>query len=277
MVDYEKARCYNARTIRKVPWKPSDHNPYHCISVEDVDPSDDPSNETTVYQHMYLVLILQAIFLRIPFMIWNLTKKKLGIHFIVHTGSGEKDGKFEGKRLAIYIYQWIQNRKINILSLGAFTILQCLIKLMYFVNIYTHLDFLDFLLSQNNEIRFGFSFIEFMKGNNVTVRKPSPFFPQHIMCNYTYTVYQHTRKYSDMCTLTLNPFLEHMVMVAWLWLILCISATIADGIFHVFGAVLPFFRVWFVKSNLIKSELGNSEQALTDLILNNFLQPWEKM
>ncbi|XP_062612496.1 uncharacterized protein LOC134274256 [Saccostrea cucullata] len=130
MVDYEKARCYNARTIRKVPWKPSDHNPYHCY------------------------------FFRIPFMIWNLTKKKLGIHFIV-PGSGEKD--------------------------------------------------------------------EFMKGNNVTVLKPSPFFPQHIMCNYTYTVYQHTRKYSDMCTLTLNPFLEHMVMVAWLWLILCISATIADG------------------------------------------------
>ncbi|XP_062597013.1 innexin-11-like [Saccostrea cucullata] len=266
MVDYGKARCYKARAVRNVPGKTSDDNAYHWVSVND----DDPSGETTVYQYVSLFLIGQAIILRIPFMLWNLTKKKLGIHFIVQTGSGEKDGKFEGKRLAIYIYQWIQNRKINILSLGAFTILQCFIKLTYFMSISIHLGFLDSVLKQNNEIGFGSFIIGKLKGNNLTVRKPSPFFPQHIMCNYTYHVYQHTRKYSVQCTLTLTTFLEQMVAVAWLWLIFCLSATIADGIFHVFGAVLPFFRVWFVKSNLIKSELGNSEQALSDRNIERF-------
>ncbi|XP_061177372.1 innexin-11-like [Saccostrea echinata] len=266
MVDYGKARCYKARTVRNVPDKTSHQNTFLWVSVEDVE----TSGETTLYQYVSLFLIVQAIFLRIPLMIWNLGKTKFGIHFIVHTGGGEEVGKSEGKRLAIYIYQWIQNRKINILSLGSFTIFQCFIKLMYFVSVSIHLGFLDYVLGQNNKINFGSFITGKTKENNLTVWKPSLFFPQHIMCNYTYYIYQRTRKYSVSCTLTLNPFLEQMVAVAWCWLIFCISATIADGIFHVFGAVLPFFRVWFVQSNLLKSELGNSREALSDRNIQRF-------
>ncbi|XP_061176319.1 innexin-11-like [Saccostrea echinata] len=262
---YGKSLCYEAKHIEKLSDSPVKLRGLSDDTVFLVaNPDENHTGERTLYQYVSLILILQAIFLRIPFMVWKLGEKKLGIHFTVCTYNPGDDSKSMGKRLAVYIQQWIQNRKINILSLGALTLFHCFIKLLYFVSASTHLGLLDPFLKQENETSYGSQILGNIKENNISLFQFSPAFPRHVFCEYGIVNLQNIQKYLVQCTLPLNPYLEQMMAVAWWWLIFTVAATVADGLLYFFGAVLPFFRLWFVKSNLMTLELGNSKQALSE-------------
>ncbi|XP_062566749.1 innexin-11-like [Saccostrea cucullata] len=270
-VDYAKARCYETKHFMRLsdlPLQPRgvSNDTIFLIANED----EDHTGERTLYQYVSLILILQAIFLRIPFMVWKFGEKRLGIHFTVCTYNSGDGSKFMGKRLAIYLQKWIQDRKINILSLGSLTLFHCFIKLLYFVSASTHLGLLDPFLKQERESSFGSQILGNIRGNNISLYQNSPAFPRHAFCEYDIVYLQNTQKYLVQCTLPLNPYLEQMMAVAWWWLMFTVAATVADGLLYFFGAVLPFFRLWFVKANLMTAELGTTKQALSERNMKMF-------
>ncbi|XP_061176320.1 innexin-11-like [Saccostrea echinata] len=270
-VAYGKSRCYEAKRFKRLsdlPIKPRGLSNDTVFLVANQE--EDQTGERTLYQNVSLILILQAIFLRIPFMVWKFGEKKLGIHFTVCTYKPGDGSKCMGKRLAVYLHQWIQIRKISILSLGAFTLFHCFIKLLYFVSASTHLGLLDPFLKQEKESSFGSQILGNIKENNISLFQFSPAFPRHVFCEYGIVNLQNIQNYLVQCTLPLNPYLEQMMAVAWWWLMFTVTATVADGLLYFFGAVLPFFRLWFVKSNLMTIELGNSKQAMSERNMKAF-------
>ncbi|XP_062566748.1 innexin-11-like [Saccostrea cucullata] len=272
-VAYGKSRCYEAKNAIKYSVKGNvttivyaeviGHVIIGKIKATDI-------GERTLYQYISIILILQAIFLRVPFILWNLGVEKLGIHFLVATGNPNDNSKSTGRKLAIYLEQWIQNRNVNILSLGALTIFHCFIKLLYFLSTSVHLGLLDPFLKQENETSFGSQILKNIRENNMSLYKSSPAFPLQIVCDYTYWQLNTRHTYIVPCTLPLNPYLEQIMALVWWWLIFTVAATVADGLLYLFGAVLPFFRIRFVKSNILKADLGNSKEALTDQNIQRF-------
>ncbi|XP_056008896.1 innexin unc-9-like isoform X2 [Ostrea edulis] len=237
--EFGKSQCYKATTIRKFTYFDTHPNSYAEVVVGD----GYEDGERTLYQYVSLILILQALFLRIPFIVWKLGERRLGIHYCVSTQHQGDDRKSVGRRLAVYLDQWIQHRKVNILSLGAFTIFHCFIKLLYFISASTHIGLLDPFLKQENETSFGSQILGNIRENK-SVFQSSPAFPRNAICTFDVLVLQNSHRYTVQCSFPFNPYLEQMMAVAWWWLIFSIAATVADGLFHVCGALLPFFRLW---------------------------------
>ncbi|XP_048768543.2 innexin-11-like [Ostrea edulis] len=257
-IRYGKSKCYEATQIRKFRDFGGNLDP----EVTTVD--DDSDGQRTLYQYVAIILIVQALFLRIPFILWKLGEKRLGIHFIAGTENQGGDRKYVGKRIAVYLEQWIKNRKVNILSIGAFTFFHFFIKILYFVSVCVHYGLLDGFLKQENETSFGSQLLGNIRENNISVFQTSPVFPRHVMCSYSIRFLQNIRIYSVQCNLPLNPYLELIMAVAWWWLVFSIAVIVADGVLYLFGAVIPYFRIWFVEANLMKRELETSTQILTD-------------
>ncbi|XP_061177096.1 innexin-11-like [Saccostrea echinata] len=266
-VAYGKSRCYGAKNTMMYSKNEWDLVPYPFVFADE-----QPTGigERTLYQYISIILILQAIFLRIPFILWKLGVEKLGIHFLVGTDNLNDNSKSTGRRLAVYLEQWIENRNVNILSLGALTIFHCFIKLLYFLSTSIHLGLLDPFLKQENETSFGSQILKNIRENNMSFYQSSPAFTLQVICDYSYRLGTYHERYTVYCTLPLNPYLEQMMAVVWWWLIFSIAATVADGLLYLFGAVLPFFRVRFVKSNILKTDLGNLKEALTDRNIQRF-------
>eukprot|EP00105_Crassostrea_gigas_P007938 XP_011422355.1 PREDICTED: innexin-11-like [Crassostrea gigas] len=112
--------------------------------------------------------------------------------------------------------------------------------------------------------------LENIRENDARFFQTSPAFPREIMCDYEIRYLSNVQRYTVQCVLPFNPYLEQIMPVVWWWLIFLVAATVADGLIYSFGAVLPCFRVWFVKSNLMRVELGNLNQTLTEQNISRF-------
>ena len=235
-VEYGKARCYAAKKLTATK-----NSELSVPRFESKTVGPDSGGQRPLYRYISFILILQAVFLRIPFMIWKLGEWRLGIHFHVSTENIGHDKTHLGKSLAVYLKNWIQNRKVHILSLGSFVIFHLFIKLLYFISVSIHLGLLNGLLKNESGISFG-SQVWGSKSDNNSKFHTSSVFPRHIMCEYDIQFLSNKRVYTNQCTLPLNTYLEQMMAVVWCWLVLCIAFTAADGFLYFWGAVLPYFR-----------------------------------
>jgi hypothetical protein len=247
LITYSKTRCYEATKLGKIPIVEFDLGlEYEVPEVSSR--NDDSEGQRTLCQYVSIILIVQALSLWIPFFLWKLGEKRLGIHFIVGAENPGEDSKYVGKRMAVYLEQWIKNRKINILSLGTFTFFHFFIKLLYFVSMSTHYVLLDGFLRQDNDTSYGTQLLRNLKENNFSVFQTSPAFPHNVQCSYMYVVYyvghQYSKDYTVQCSLPLNPYLEMIMPVVWCWLVFSMAVIVADGVFYFLGAVIPYFRVW---------------------------------
>ncbi|XP_048769825.2 innexin-11-like [Ostrea edulis] len=266
-IRYGKSKCYEATQIRTF----RDFDGDLDFKIPEITTADDDSDgQRTLYQYVSIILIVQALFLWIPFILWRQGEKRLRIHFIVGSENQGEGSKYVGKRIAAYLEQWIKNRKVNILSIGAFTFFHFFIKILYFVSVCVHYGLLDGFLKQENETSFGSQLLGNIRENNISVFQTSPVFPRHFLCTYSLYRLRSLRTYSVQCNLPLNPYLELIMAVAWWWLVFSIAVIVADGIVYLFGAVIPYFRIWFVEANLMKRELETSTQILTNQQIWNF-------
>jgi hypothetical protein len=103
---------------------------------------------------------------------------------------------------------------------------------------------MDSFLKQENETSFGSQILENIRENNNSIFQSSPAFPRHAMCTFSIALLQNIQRFTVQCSYPFNPYLEQMMAVAWWWLMFSIAATVADGLFHVCGAIIPLFRVW---------------------------------
>ena len=241
MSRYSSYRCY-METNLATP-HPRDNFGIPMIYSDTQDDKSKSNGERTLYQYIPLILILQALFLRIPYILWKLGQDKLGIHFTVTSANGE-NSQSVGRRLAIYLDQWIQSRNVIVLSVGSLTIFHCFVKLLYFVSVSVHLGVLDPLLKAENQTSFGSQVLANIQEKKYRFFSTSPAFPRQIMCTYDIHFLNNPQKFTFECVLPFNPYLEQIMAVVWWWLIFLIAATIADGILYLFGALLPYFRVW---------------------------------
>jgi hypothetical protein len=240
-IRYGKSQCYEATHIKKNPMKGLGKD-FHFPEVTTA--YGDSEGQRTLYQYISIILIVQALFLRIPFFVWKLGEKRLGIHFTVGSENQGEDSKYVGKKIAVYLEQWIKNRTVNILSIGAITFFHFFVKLLYFVSVSTHYGFLDNFLKQDNESSFGSQLLQNVRENNISVFQASPEFPRHVLCSYSIHHLQNIQRYTVQCSLPLNPYLEMIMAIAWWWLVFSMAVIVADGIFYFLGVVIPYFRVW---------------------------------
>lgn len=238
-VKYGTYRCFTATNLAVPHFEPMFKVPLVSSKIKDQD-----YGGGTLYQYVPLILIMQAIFLRFPYILWKLGEKKLGIHFSVKSGNTYDKSKTIGKSLAIHLEQWIRERKVNILSIGAFTMFHLFVKVIYFINISTHLGLLDPFLKEENQTSFGSQVLGNIRKNDARFFQTSPAFPREIMCDYEIRYLSNVQEYTVQCILPFNPYLEQIMAVVWWWLIFLVAATVADGLIYSFGAVLPCFRVW---------------------------------
>lgn len=247
-VKYGTYRCFTATSLVVLPFESIFNVPLVFSSKTDqkyVNNMEDQKYVVrTLYQYVPLILIIQAIFLRVPFILWKLGERKLGIHFSLKSGNNNDNSRKIGKSLAIYLEQWIKDRKVNILSIGALTIFHLFVKLLYFINVSTHLGLLDPFLRGENQTSFGSQVLGNIRENDAHFFQTSPAFPREIMCDYEIRLLARIRRYTIQCVLPFNPYLEQIMAVVWWWLIFLVAATVTDGLVGFFGAVLPWFRVW---------------------------------
>lgn len=84
-VKYGTYRCFTATSLVVLPFESIFNVPLVFSSKTDqkyVNNMEDQKYVVrTLYQYVPLILIIQAIFLRVPFILWKLGERKLGIHF----------------------------------------------------------------------------------------------------------------------------------------------------------------------------------------------------
>lgn len=152
---YGNFRCFTATYLGESSLKA-----LSTIPTVSSDFEEDKTYVRTLYQYIPLILILQAMFLRIPYFLWKFGESKLGIHFGVTSGKDGDNGKSVGIRLAVHLKQWIEARSVQNLSIQSFTIFHCFIKLLYLASVATHYGLLDYFLKKENHISFGLQVLE---------------------------------------------------------------------------------------------------------------------
>lgn len=240
-VKYGDFRCFTATYLGESSLKA-----LSAIPTVSSDFEEDKTYVRTLYQYVPLILILQAMFLRIPYFLWKLGEKKLGIRFNVTSGKdGDKlNAKSVGRRLAVHLEQWIEAKSVNILSIGSFTLFHCFIKLLYLASVATHFGLLDNFLKKENHISFGLQVLENIRKSDAYFFQTSPAFPREIICSYSKVSVHNIQKQKVQCILPFNPYLEQIMVVIWWWMTFLIASTIFDGLCYFFGAIRPYSRRW---------------------------------
>lgn len=238
-VKYGNFRCFTATYLGESSFKA-----LSTIPTVSSDFEEDKTYIRTLYQYVPLILILQAMFLRIPCFLWKFGERKLGIHFDVTSGKYGDNGKLVGIRLAVHLMQWIEARSVNILSIGSFTIFHCFIKLLYLASVATHFGLLDHFLKKENHISFGLQVLENIRESDAYFFQNSPAFPREIICTYAKVSVQSIQKQNVQCILPFNPYLEQIMVIIWWWMTFLIALTIFDVFCYFFGALRPNSRSW---------------------------------
>lgn len=256
-VKYGNFRCFTATYLGESSFKA-----LSTIPTVSSDFEEDKTYIRTLYQYVPLILILQAMFLRIPYFLWKFGERKLGIHFDVTSEKDGDNGKSVGIRLAVHLMQWIEARSVNILSIGSFTIFHCFIKLLYLASVATHFGLLDHFLKKENHISFGLQVLENIRESDAYFFQTSPAFPREIYLTYAKVSVHSITKQKVQCILPFNSYLEQIMVVILVVDDLSYCFNYIRWLCYFFGALRPYSRSWFVKSNLLRTELENSNEEL---------------
>lgn len=110
-VKYGNFRCFTATHLGESSFKA-----LSTIPTVSSDFEEDKTYIRTLYQYVPLILILQAMFLRILYFLWKFGERKLGIHFDLTPRKYDANGKSIGIKLADHLEQYPLQFSIALLN-----------------------------------------------------------------------------------------------------------------------------------------------------------------
>ncbi|XP_052214606.1 innexin unc-9-like [Dreissena polymorpha] len=221
-------------------------NTYHIAFFENlpVDIDKRKDRETTYYQWVPLILLLQAFMFKFPNVIWRLMHHYAGISLdgVVDLSqstqcSSPKDCDNAIDRLAYLINKWLEtqrNYKNNVYTrtrdritgtFGCFCSkrggtflpgLFLLSKFLYVANAIGQFYLLNAFLAVSYNW-YGFEVLEKLRSN--TPWTNSPRFPLVTFCDFEIRHLQNIKRHTYQCVLPINLFNEKFFILLWFWFV----------------------------------------------------------
>ncbi|XP_052105309.1 innexin-11-like [Mytilus californianus] len=213
----------------------------------------------SLYQWVPVILIIQALFFRIPYILVKLCDDLFGIRFSRIICSIDSQVKHDGTRLAQdiaqFLDQFLRSRGLKYHRFGLLSTLVGVSKVLIFINAFVQLILLDLSLSSPGTRGYMQHIVENLLQNNYSNTVSSPAFPRQIQCLIYIRRAQHLSVYSAQCSLPINEFYEHVCLLLWIWLFILCLISFAGAVTFLVKALRRSFRERYIIRYLNMSEI----------------------
>ncbi|OWF49227.1 Innexin unc-9 [Mizuhopecten yessoensis] len=262
------------------------------------------STEITYYQWVPVMLLLMAMFLKLPRLVWRLGVQMSGIGLknslkLTHLTQdlSPEDREKRLRSLSKYIGRWASSSASPYRSgicgslwerFGNYFFLGCgrhygnylvslaiIIRLLYFINNVGLLFFLNEFLG-NKFYLFGYEVIaSVFKGEEWVM---SPRFPLVTLCDLDLRQMTNVQRWTLQCVLPVNFYNERFFVFLWFWFTMLAVLSFINLISLLFATVVPQNRESFIKKYLLLNslDLWENKSAFPKLItkfVGGFLKP----
>jgi len=250
---YAESICWNSRFIRYPVKDSGDPNHYNSFfPTPFVGPVDESFN-TTLYQWIPLILLIQAAFFKLPNIIYYVFQSMTGMMpdkvYNLTVGferlSGEERSQL-GRRLGRVVYNWCKQCE-NCLPWKMATMLWFVVKILYIVNVAVQIDKMNKVLrTYNPPYDNSTSFTDLVQTNmfenNASQWKASNVFPRAVMCVFPVIHLQNVQKYTLSCQIPANDFLENVYTFVWIWCHFVVIVSSVSLFIWIVRRLVPVFR-----------------------------------
>lgn len=200
----------------------------------------------SLYQWVPVILVIQAILFRMPYIFVKFCDDLFGIRFSRVVGSIDSQMKADGTKTAQDISkivdQFLRSRAIKYHRFGVLSILLGVSKGWIFINAFVHLILLDLSLSSPDTQSYMKHIVENLLQDDYSDTVSSPAFPRQIQCLIYIRRAQHLSIYSAQCSLPINEFYEHVCLLLWMWLFILCLVSFTSAVTFLFKALRRSFR-----------------------------------
>ena len=255
-VDYTHQTCWNSYYLFEPQFdnRGSSYSLYALPYVsQEIFHEDKAEATTTYYQWVPVILCLQALLFKLPFIILYLFHGFSGLDFdkiagltIGYQSLNLAERHSLANQIARYIYRWCKMFPRG-LPWRLLTVVLLVVKLLYCINVIIQMTYIDRFLKTTNEpydnsTSYGDVIYDNMAKNNGSFWKVSPMFPLKVKCHFTIRQLRNIQEYSVQCDLNANSFTERAYMFLWVWLLFVAVVTTLSFVVWVLLTLLPFPR-----------------------------------
>lgn len=200
----------------------------------------------SLYQWVPVILVLQAIVFRIPYIFVKVCDDLFGIRFSRIMGS--IDGQLKGdwtkpaEDISQFLDQFLRSRTFKYHRFGLLSMLLGVSKVLIFIIAFVQLILLDVSLSSPDTRSYMQHIVENLLQNNYSKTVSSPAFPRQIQCLIYIRRAQHLSVKSAQCSLPINEFYEHVCLLLWIWLCILCLISFASALTFLVKALRRSFR-----------------------------------
>ncbi|XP_063427377.1 innexin-11-like [Mytilus trossulus] len=213
----------------------------------------------SLYQWVPVILVLQAILFRIPYIFVKVCDDLFGIRFSRIMGSIKSQLKGDGTKpaedISQFLDQYLRSRAFKYNRFGVLSILLGVSKVLIFIIAFVQLILLDLSLSSPDTRSYMQHIVENLLQNNYSKTVSSPAFPRQIQCLIYIRRAQHLSIYSAQCSLPINEFYEHVCLLLWIWLFMLCLVSFASAFTFLFKALRRSFRERYIMRYLSMSDV----------------------
>ncbi|CAF0956505.1 unnamed protein product [Adineta ricciae] len=284
--DYTNRLCYiqNTYHVSKNEFIPRDMNLRHERTLK-------------YYQWMHFVLLLQALFFSLPRFLWQSFNDKFGLSIGVLVDASSQSEMFDTDKERDAVIQYVSDclqryeEYINPLKYNrpsfferlrrqcrlvcqartgaSLTCFYIFIKLLYIINLFFQLSFLQYFLSYYDVSYFQYGFYVFRQLISGLPLPESRLFPRITLCDFRIRELGEQHLYTVECILVINIFLEKIYIILWVWFTFLLLITAIDLIRFLYRMFVHDSRDSFIRENL---ELMIKNNANDDRYIANFLK-----
>ncbi|CAC5368107.1 inx [Mytilus coruscus] len=200
----------------------------------------------SLYQWVPVILVIQALSFRIPYILVKGFDDLFGIRFSRIIGSIDSQMKGDETRLAQdiskFLDEFLRSRASKYHRFGVLSILLGVSKMLIFINAFVQLILLDLSLSSPDTRSYIQHIVENLLQNNYSKTVSSPAFPRQIQCLIYIRRAQHLSVYSAQCSLPINEFYEQVCLLLWIWLSMLCLISFASAVTFLVKALKRSFR-----------------------------------
>ena len=196
-----------------------------------------------IYQWFPLMLLFQALLFKLPNIVWSASLRVIGISFpnLCGISDGNRiiscvERKLVGKQLAEHLYNYVKNRPCTCItcpSLGVMTLLNSIVKLLYFTNALSQY-FVLYRYLTNGDLKYLLQPLLLWDG--------SAAFPTRILCIYSFRLPRILHKWTVHCDVTINHWYNKIAVCVLIWILIMVIVTSLSCAVNVVKFLLPCTR-----------------------------------
>ena len=243
--------CKYANVITKAQDFPYDHlGLYHSTLPLLTNDVVNEKSRRTIYQWIPLILVFQALFFKIPDILWtaglsifgfNISKLNAISDGYEHQPNVER--RIIGKQMARYLFHYVKSSTVNGCPWGFITLLYLFIKSLIFSNAIIQFVMLNqYLHSDKNTMHYSDVLFNNINDHNALAWQDSQVFPTSVQCRFTIFQLGNALSRTAQCTIPLNNWYQHISALVWIWLLFIMAVTVMSCAVETIKLIIPVCR-----------------------------------